>query len=181
MKKMLAAVLIVLLGVSAASARRCFVVKTSPLDGAKNVPVTLGNIEVTFNAPVKQNSYSFVRTRPGRTPDVIGQPMFVSPRVVRLPVALQARTKYSIGINSQRHRGFRLAADAKARCKPHVITFTTGPETRQLKIRSKKLPRPIDALPKWPSLLSPPGAGVTLQARNTFGRIGGGGQGGRLG
>ncbi len=181
MKKMLAAVLIVLLSASVASARRCFVVKTSPVNGARNVPVTLKNIEVTFNAPVKRNSYSFVRIKKGRTPDDIGQPMFVSPRVVRLPVALQARTKYSIGVNSARHRGFRLAADAKVSCKPHIISFVTGPETRQLKIKSPKLSRPVKALPKWSSLLSAPGAGVTLQAQNATGQLGQGGTGGGSG
>ena len=104
------------------------VIKTVPPDGAKNVDPILTEIKIIFSAPVKMNSWSFVKTNRGEFPETIDQPYFPDNRTCVLPVLLEAQRTYSIGINSATRRGFKSAANENVTVEPYILTFTTGKE-----------------------------------------------------
>ena len=162
MKSIACAFLAVILSSLPAMAHKCFVVKTSPRNGSKAVPVTLKHIEVRFNAPIRTDSWSFVRIKGRKAPHILGRPEFVSNRVVRLPVALEANTTYAIGINGPKYKNFRLAADGRVSCKPHVLFFTTGRDLRAFSPGSKTMPKPLALGLEASKLMAMPGPGIAL-------------------
>jgi len=102
------------------------VIKTVPVNGATNVDPLLTEIEIVFSAPVKMNSWSFVKTNRGEFPEVIDDPYFPDNRTCVLPVLLEPQRTYSIGINSATRRGFKSAADERITVTPYILTFSTG-------------------------------------------------------
>ncbi|MBW1971303.1 MAG: hypothetical protein JRI44_00470 [Deltaproteobacteria bacterium] len=107
--------------VSAAS--DVYVVSTYPKLNQNDVSYMLDKIQVTFNVPMKTNSYSFVVAGPGETPEITGNPWFKDEYTCILPVKLKPDKLYSIGINSQRHKGFRSKDGIPA--IPFVLIFRT--------------------------------------------------------
>lgn len=126
MKAFMGAILGLLLLASAAAADQCTVSATDPANG-QTVGSDLTAIRVTFSAPVKPGSYSFVSDpSKGEFPEMTGKPMQEGPQTFILPVRLKPNTRYAVGINWGRFNGFRLAADQAVACKPFMLVFTTA-------------------------------------------------------
>jgi hypothetical protein len=114
--------------ISSSLANELKVVNTVPSNGAKGVDPLLNEIEIYFSAPVKMNSWSFVKTNHGQFPEILDDPYFRDNRTCILPVILEPGMTYSIGINSPARKGFKSAADETVTVTPYVLTFTTGHE-----------------------------------------------------
>lgn len=102
------------------------VVSTIPENGAANVPATVTEIVVVFSADMQPDSWSFVASTAGETPEITGDPVFRDARTCVLPVRLVAGTTYALGINSATHQGFVSAADGKMPAIPYTLTFSTA-------------------------------------------------------
>ena len=114
--------------ISPSLANELKVVNSVPSNGANNVDPFLSEIEICFSAPVKMNSWSFVKTDRGEFPETMGDPYFPDNQTCILPVMLEPGTTYSVGINSMTRKGFKSAADERIAVIPFVLTFTTGRE-----------------------------------------------------
>lgn len=127
MKNLLAALLALLLLTTTAWAGPCRAIKTDPADGARGVPVSLKQITIWFDEPMKTDGWSFIKLpQMGMFPEVAGDPKFIGPQKCILPVKLTRLTTYAFGINGVRLRHFRAATSPFAACMPKVIVFTTG-------------------------------------------------------
>jgi RNA polymerase sigma-70 factor (ECF subfamily) len=102
------------------------VVQTTPESGAANVDPSLDEIVIAFSDAVKQNSWSFVATAEGETPEMLGDPYFPDNKTCVLPVRLEPGVAYSLGVNSDQHTGFKGAQDPSITVIPYVLTFSTG-------------------------------------------------------
>ncbi len=103
------------------------VASTIPENGAVNVPATLTEIMVVFSVDMRTDSWSFVVSPAGETPEVTGDPVFRNARTCVLPVRLTAGTMYALGINSATRQGFVSAADGNVPAMPYTLTFSTAP------------------------------------------------------
>ncbi|GAB4150357.1 MAG: hypothetical protein Fur0021_12820 [Candidatus Promineifilaceae bacterium] len=102
------------------------VVSTIPESGAVNVPATLTEIVVVFSVDMRTDSWSFVASTAGETPEITGDPAFRNARTCVLPVRLAAGTTYALGINSATHQGFVSAAGGNVPAMPYTLTFSTA-------------------------------------------------------
>lgn len=114
------------IGISGYRRAELTVVNTNPKNGAAGIPPALKEIRIEFSAPVKMNSWSFVKTDKGAFPQLRGEPSFANNKVCILPVELKPGITYSVGVNSPTRKGFKSARDEKIACVPYVLTFTTA-------------------------------------------------------
>ena len=101
------------------------VVATTPENGAADVDPALAEIVIVFSQPMKQDSWSFVVTDSGETPDLAGDPYFRDEQTCVLPVRLEPGKTYSIGFNDTESRNF--VAESAIAAEPYVLTFSTLP------------------------------------------------------
>lgn len=102
------------------------VVKTSPEQGADGVEPNLKEISVTFDRPMRNNTWSWVlQPQRGEFPGAAdGKPSFVEDGLTcRLPVSLKPDTVYAVSINSYEHTGFKSQSGTPA--LPFGLAFKT--------------------------------------------------------
>lgn len=105
------------------------VVKSTPADGAQDVPVDIGRITIAFDRNMKMNSHSLLEVPGVRFPPVIHDddpwqdPVTFVLRLQRL----EPGTTYAVQLNSERRTGFMGSAD-QTPLPPTRISFrTAGP------------------------------------------------------
>lgn len=103
------------------------VASTVPKAGATDVDPGLGEIVVTFDTPVKMNSYSLVLASKGILPELVGdKPItFRDNKTCVVKVKLAPNTEYGLGFNSKTRQGFKSAADGTP-AVPFELRFKTG-------------------------------------------------------
>ncbi|MFC1760590.1 prolipoprotein diacylglyceryl transferase family protein [Planctomycetota bacterium] len=84
------------------------VVTIIPADGSQDVDPNLKAIEVTFDRPMRDKSWSVVVLgSPGQFPLSNGTASYgTACRVFRMPVILEPEKEYAFGLNSEQHRTF---------------------------------------------------------------------------
>lgn len=128
MRTILLLLSLLLLAVPAPAADDLVVTDTNPANGEGNVSPLLTEITITFSAPVRTDSFSFVQVEGFPFPELTGDPHFPDNVTCILPVALGPETTYGVGVNSPTHGGFRSPTDPGVICVPYVFTFATGTE-----------------------------------------------------
>ena len=104
------------------------VVSTVPAAGATDVEATVTEMSVTFDRPMRPDTWSWVlQPDRGEFPGVRGAtPWFNEDRTTcTLPVALAPGTVYALSINSHDLTGFKSLTSVPA--LPHGWAFKTGP------------------------------------------------------
>jgi len=104
------------------------VIKSSPADGARDVPVDIGQVTVVFDRNMKMNAHSLVEV-----PDVQFPPMVHDDDPWQDPVTfvlrlerLQPNTTYAIQLNSDHRKGFASAFDQTPLVATRVSFRTAG-------------------------------------------------------
>ena len=90
-----------------------------------SVPVELDAIEITFSKDMGPGN-SWVSLTQASLPDVIGEPVWLSARVQRLPVSLEPGKTYSLSVNGAGYYGFADTSGAIA--VPFTLVFRTSSE-----------------------------------------------------
>lgn len=99
------------------------VVKTAPQSGDTAVDPKLKEIKVTFSKDMQtEKMWSFVQVSRDTFPKV-GQPRYVDPRTIVLPVTLQPQKTYAIWVNSKKNNAFRDVDNHPA--VPYLLVFET--------------------------------------------------------
>ncbi|MBN1345719.1 MAG: Ig-like domain-containing protein [Phycisphaerae bacterium] len=103
------------------------IVQTTPAANAVDANPNLKEMVVTFDIPVKMNSYSLVPTEGGKIPELDGdEPIsFRDNRTCVIKVKLAPNTAYAIGLNSKTRQGFKSATD-ETPAVPFQLRFKTG-------------------------------------------------------
>lgn len=103
------------------------VIETSPAAGDQNVDPETNQIVVTFDQPVKMNSWSVVYAHGGEFPELAGDTpiTFHDNKTCVIAVTLKPKTTYAVGFNSATRQGFK-SADEGTPAEPYTLTFTTG-------------------------------------------------------
>jgi len=121
------------------------VIAVDPPENATGVDTALTEISVTFDRPMKDESWSWMTLRAcGRYPGVRdgGGPSYNEDRTIcTLPVSLTEGEVYAVGINSPSHTGFRGEDDVPA--VNFGWSFGTGDETEE-----GMSPRVVESEPK---------------------------------
>ncbi len=101
------------------------VVAMTPASGAVVRAGTI-RIAVTFDRPMRRDSYSFVKTGTAPYPDCDRQPtVSADGRTFMLACHVVAHQRYSVGINGGRFRNFA-AADTGQPAIPALLSFSVG-------------------------------------------------------
>lgn len=101
------------------------IVKVSPADGAMGVDPTLDRIEVVFDRPMRDESWSLVGGPP-ELPELRGTPSYDAARKTwSVGVRLQPERSYVLRFNSPRFRAFQSAEGIPL--EPVLVKFRTGP------------------------------------------------------
>jgi hypothetical protein len=109
---------------AAQAARRPKVVSMTPANAAAGVDPGLTTIQVVFDRPMKDGSWSVVGGGP-HFPEASGKPSYDSKRTTwSMPVKLKPDWEYQFMLNSPRFQGFR--SEEGATLAPLSVTFTTG-------------------------------------------------------
>jgi hypothetical protein len=75
-----------------------------------------------------KGSYSFVAHPDlGESPETTGDPAFPDLQTCTLPVKLEPRKEYAIGINSPDHKNFVSLTDETRSAEPYILIFSTAP------------------------------------------------------
>jgi hypothetical protein len=100
------------------------VVETFPAGGATDVDPASNEIRVTFDKPMADGSWSWVRSSPEEFPESTGDVHYVEGLTTCvMPVKLEPDTKYVVWFNSANFQNFK---DEDGRpAVPHLLTFTT--------------------------------------------------------
>lgn len=100
------------------------VVSTSPANGETDVDSGLEAITVTFDRPMKPDSFAWSYENKEDFPDVEGTPAYDSQRTTNtLPVKLAPGRRYVIWLNTSEIKGF-LSVDGEP-SPPYKLVFTT--------------------------------------------------------
>jgi len=102
------------------------VVRVTPPHGATDVDPELTEISVTFDRPMRKQTWSWVlQPQRGEYPGAgAGEPRFSEDGLTcTLPVRLRPGTVYAVSINSYQHTGFKSRAGAP--CLPFAWAFKT--------------------------------------------------------
>lgn len=114
-------------GAGLAQAQTPKVVGTVPAANETDVDPGLDQIVVTFDMPVKMNSWSLVPVGDGTFPDLAGdEPItFRDNKTCVIKVSLRAATAYGLAFNSKTRQGFKSAKDGTP-AEPYQLFFKTG-------------------------------------------------------
>jgi Bacterial Ig-like domain len=106
------------------AADRPRVVETFPANDATDVDPETSEIRVTFNKPMANGSWSWVRSSPESFPEATGDVHYLDDmKTCVMPVQLEPSTKYVAWFNSANYQNFK---DQEGRpAVPHLLTFTT--------------------------------------------------------
>lgn len=99
------------------------VVATTPTLDQRFVPPGPTTIQVQFDRPMSQTSWSWCGSGP-RYPEIVDAPRFVNETTAELPVLLKPEHTYALSINCGAGRGFVSADGVPA--QPTPMRFTTG-------------------------------------------------------
>ncbi len=106
------------------AAKRPQVVSTTPESGATNVDPALATIQVTFDRPMKDQSWSLVGGGPN-FPEITGKPHYDPTRKIwSVPVQLKPNWSYECRLNSDRFTGFQ--SEDGTVLTPVRLTFKTA-------------------------------------------------------
>jgi hypothetical protein len=110
-------------------AERPHVVETSPAYDANDVDPAITEIRVTFDKPMTDKSWSWVRSSSNEFPESAGEVHYLDGmKTCVMPVKLEAGKKYTVWFNTANYQNFK---DADGRpAEPNLLTFTTRSETR---------------------------------------------------
>jgi hypothetical protein len=110
-------------------ADRPHVVETSPARDAKNVDPDTAEIRVTFDKPMTDESWSWVRSSSNDFPESTGEVHYLDDmKTCVMPVQLEPGTKYTVWFNNSTYQNFK---DADGRpAVPYLLNFTTRESTR---------------------------------------------------
>jgi hypothetical protein len=110
------------------AADRPRVVETFPAHGATDVDPTTAEIRVTFDKPMSNGSWSWVRSSSETFPETTGKIHYLDDRTTCvMPVQLKPGTKYVVWFNSANYHNFK---DREGRpAVPHLLSFTTLDES----------------------------------------------------
>jgi hypothetical protein len=105
-------------------ADRPHVVETAPQHNAKDVDPATAEIRVTFDKPMTDQSWSWVRSSSNDFPESTGEVHYLdNMKTCVMPVKLEAGKKYTVWFNTANYQNFK---DADGRpAEPHLLTFTT--------------------------------------------------------
>jgi hypothetical protein len=105
-------------------AERPHVVETSPAHNAKDVDPETAEIRVTFDKPMADESWSWVRSSSNDFPESIGEVHYLDDmKTCVMPVQLEPGKKYTVWFNTAKYQNFK---DADGRpAEPYLLTFTT--------------------------------------------------------
>jgi hypothetical protein len=105
-------------------AERPRVVETFPLDGSTDVDPATNEIRVTFDKPMADGCWSWVRSSPEQFPESTGDVHYLDGLTTCvMPVKLEPDTKYVVWFNTANYQNFKDHAGRPA--VPHLLTFTT--------------------------------------------------------
>ncbi|MDK2973140.1 MAG: hypothetical protein PWP23_2895 [Candidatus Sumerlaeota bacterium] len=99
------------------------VIATTPTMEQRRVPPGETVIQVRFDRPMNQTSWSWCGGGP-RYPEVLGTPRFLDPFTVELPVVLEPERTYFLSINCPSARNF--VSEDGVSAEPYPLHFTTG-------------------------------------------------------
>jgi RNA polymerase sigma-70 factor (ECF subfamily) len=107
-------------------AERPHVVKTVPENGDLTVHYSLGQIQVTFDKPMADKSWSWVQAAKDTFPASTGDVHYLKDgKTCVMPVKLEGGKKYVVWFNSTNFQNFK---DVDGRpAEPYLLTFATGP------------------------------------------------------
>lgn len=105
-------------------ADRPVVAEAFPKTGAKEVDPASTEIRVTYNKPMADGSWSWVKNSSETFPQATGDVHYLKDmKTCVMPVKLEPGKKYVIWFNSQNHQNFK---DTEGRpAVPYLLTFTT--------------------------------------------------------
>lgn len=84
------------------------VIATTPTNGAIEVDPFLSKITVTFDKPMRDNSWSWSKENARLFPKVTGEPTYVNNETTCvLPVALEEGKRYTVWINKDNFQNFK--------------------------------------------------------------------------
>jgi hypothetical protein len=101
------------------------VVQSVPQYLNMSVNPELDALEITFSKDMGPG-YSWVSVAQDSTPEVIGDPVWLSARVQRLPVRLEPGKTYALSVNGPSYNGFVDTSGAPA--APFTLVFRTSSE-----------------------------------------------------
>jgi hypothetical protein len=100
-------------------------VEIRPANGAKDVAVDIGKIEVRFDRDMQTDSFSVVGSESGETPPVSGSVTFTNARTLVIPMdRLEPGTTYALFLNKGLRRNFRSTEGVPL--EPFELVFTTA-------------------------------------------------------
>ena len=107
------------------AAERPRVVATYPENGDLDVDPAVHEIRVTFDKPMADGSWSWVKSSPASFPEAAGDIHYLADmQTCAMPVALKPKTRYVIWFNSANYQNFK---DRDGRpAIPYLLTFTTA-------------------------------------------------------
>lgn len=106
------------------AARRPKVVNMTPVNGSGDVDPNLEKIEVVFDRPMQDQSWSMVGGGP-KFPQLTGKPAYNAERKIwSVAVRLRPESSYEFSLNSERFSAFRSADGTPL--APVKVTFRTG-------------------------------------------------------
>ena len=110
-------------------ADRPHVVETSPAHNAKDVDPDTAEIRVTFDKPMTDESWSWVRSSSNDFPESTGEVHYLDDlKTCVMPVQLEPGKKYTVWFNNSTYQNFK---DADGRpAVPYLLNFTTRESTR---------------------------------------------------
>ena len=100
------------------------VVETFPVSGSTDVDLSISEITVTFDEPMKDGNWSWAYTNKNKFPEITGQPYYKPGHTINiLPVKLESNNEYEIWINSEKFKNFKDQAGNSA--TPFRLVFKT--------------------------------------------------------
>jgi hypothetical protein len=105
-------------------ADRPHVVETSPAHNARGVDPDTTEIRVTFDKPMTDECWSWVRSSSNDFPEKAGEVHFLeNMKTCVMPVKLESGKKYTVWFNTANYENFK---DADGRpAEPYLLSFTT--------------------------------------------------------
>ena len=122
--------------------------RSSPANGAKNVPTDVGIVRLVFDQPMKMNQWTLWQAEQGIFPPKSedSEDPWLDPQTFELKVkTLKPNTTYCIQLNSEKRQGFR-SAEGNEPMAITAIVFTTGggPKGAVKSVDPKPVANPLD-------------------------------------
>lgn len=119
------------------------VVGLDPPNGALTVDPATTALRITFDQPMRDQSWSFLGGGP-TYPETTGAPRYVDESTCELPVALEPGRVYMVGVNSLRYQGFQ-SRDGEPAVPLSWRFVTSGGEVTG-KVHKSSVAEAVDAL-----------------------------------